>query len=183
MCEGVLTVPKQIPIPNILDAILSGFSEARQNYEEWSGGFWLWQAPEYLISSTVAGSISKLNGPKYITLEHGSTSTLEDAGARGRGRLPKDIREKGKVDILLWWGTDTPRGIIEIKNQIYSLQQYENDIKRIGKFLNRNIHESSLQFGVLAFYESAMTGKRKKATYKVRDKVKSVYLRTKELLS
>jgi hypothetical protein len=165
-----------------MNAVLNGFIEAQQNYENWSGGFWLWQAPEYLISTTVAKCIFALDGAKYITLEHGSTTTLEDAGAKGIGRLPKDIREKGKVDILLWWGNNTPRATIEIKNQIYSTGQYEKDIKRIGRFLQRNSQESSLQFGAFAFYESATSGPRKTAREKVNDRIKNIFQKSKRLL-
>ncbi len=175
-------MPRQIAIPTIIDAILDGFIEAQRSYEKWSGGFWLWQAPEYFITSTVAKCISELDGAKYITLENGSTTALVDAGAKGKGRLPGDIREKGKVDILLWWGKNTPRAIIELKNQIYSTGQYEKDIKRIGKFLKINSHKSSIQFGVFAFYESATTGCFKTATEKVNDRIKNVLKKCKFFL-
>lgn len=168
-------MPRQIPIPSVVNAILSGFENSQNTYQEWSGGSWLWEAPEYLICSTVAKHIAEIEGAKFITLENGSTRTLEDAGARGRGRLSKDIREKGKVDILLWWGDGSPRAVIEIKNQIYSSAQYESDIKRICGFLNRNGHESSLQFGAFAFYESAFSGTRKSAKEKVDGKIERIF--------
>ena len=113
---------KQISIDKIIDATLSGIKKSQKQYEKWSGGLWLWNAPEYLITINVANEISEIDGSKYITLENNSTVTIKDAGARGRGRLPKDIREKGKVDILLWWGNDTPRAVIEIKNYIYDFK-------------------------------------------------------------
>ncbi|MFD1007829.1 hypothetical protein [Oceanisphaera ostreae] len=78
---------KQISIPSVINAILSGFEDSQKNYQEWSGGSWLWEAPEYLICSTVAKNISEIEGSKFITLENGSTKTLEDAGARGQGEI------------------------------------------------------------------------------------------------
>ena len=178
----LVKMPKQVSINKIIDSIIQGFITAHQSYEEMSGGFWLWNAPEYFITSTVAQNISALSGAKFITLENGSSSAIKDAGARGRGKLPKDIREKGKVDILLWWAGDTPRAVIEIKNQIYSKNQYEKDIKRIKSFLNLNTAKSSLQFGVFAFYESASTGSRKTAEEKVNDRISNIYKNTKEIL-
>lgn len=175
-------MPRQIPILSITKAILNGFTEAQQTYEQMSGGYWLWQAPEYFITSIIAKNILNIDGAKYITLEHGSSSAIENAGAKGPGRLPKDIREKGKVDILLWWGDQTPRAIIEVKNQIYSKDQYEKDIKRIKSFLARNSSESSLQFGVFAFYESAFSSKNKTATEKIDDRISNIFNNSKSIL-
>ena len=63
--------------------------------------------------------------------------------------MPTDIREKGRVDILLWWANDTPRAIIEIKNQIYTKAQYEKDIhvKRTTNF-GRYFNEIVLLYGL-----------------------------------
>ena len=105
-------MPRQIPVSKVVEATLDGFIEAQTINEKWSGGYWLWQAPEYLISSSVARSIAALDGAKFITLEHGAKSAIENAGAKGKGRLHRDIREKGKVDILLWWGDGSPRAVI-----------------------------------------------------------------------
>ena len=169
-------------MPTIINAILKGFVDAQKSYENMSGGFWLWNAPEYFITSTVAQSIYAIDAGKYLTLEHGSTDAIKDAGAKGRGRLPKDIREKGRVDVLLWWANSTPRAIIEIKNQIYSKDQYEKDIKRIKSFLGRNSDDSSLQFGVFAFYESAFSGERKTAKEKIEGRINKIFDNSKLIL-
>ena len=169
-------------MPKIIDAILKGYIEAQQSYEEMSGGFWLWNATEYFITSNVAQNIYAIEGEKFVTLEHGSTDAIESAGAKGRGRLPKDIREKGRVDILLWRADSTPRAIIEIKNQIYSKDQYEKDITRIKSFLSRNHTNSTLQFGIFAFYESAFNGIRKTATEKIEARVNKIFDNSKLIL-
>jgi hypothetical protein len=150
--------------------------------EDLAGGYWLWEGPEYLITIHVAENIAKLSGSKYITLEHSSAQTVEDAGAKGRGCLPRDIREHGKVDILVWWANDTPRAIIEIKNQIYSKEQYIKDIKRIKEFINRNTILSTIQFGIFAFYDSAYDGKRKSAKDKIQSKLKKIEKSVKEIV-
>jgi hypothetical protein len=175
-------MPRNIPIKNIVDGVLSAYESAQKEYESMSGGWWLWQAPEYFITTHIAHKLQKLDGAKYITLEHGSTNALSVAGAKGRGRLSKHVREKGKVDILLWWGSDTPRAIIEVKNQIYSKEQYEKDINRIKAFLKRNNGASSLQFGIFSFYESAEDGKRKSAKDKVSARISGIFDKSKYIL-
>lgn len=175
-------MPRSISIEQIIDATLNGIEQSQTKYENWSGGYWLWEGPEYLITINVAENIAKLAGTKYLTLEHSATHTIEDAGARGKGRLPRDIREQGKVDILLWWASDLPRAIIEIKNQIYSKDQYFKDIRRIKEFLKRNSTLSSIQFGLFAFYDSAFDGARKTAAEKIQDKIETVKENIREIL-
>jgi len=165
----------RISIPKIIDAVIEAYIDAQQEYEEWSGGYWLLEAPEYFITTTIARKLFYIDGPKYITIEHGASSAIDDAGAKGKGRLSAKIREKGKVDILLWWGDGSPRAVIEVKNQIFSTNQYKKDIERIVGFLVRNKEESSLQFGLFSFYESATSGSKKLATEKINDRIEKIF--------
>jgi len=174
-------MPKQISIDSVVDAALAGIVKSQNEYEEWSGGRWLWMGPEYLITVNVANEIAKIEGTKYITLENGASSAIEDAGAKGRGRLHNGIRQNGRFDILLWWADGTPRAVIEIKNQIIGKEQYEKDIIRIKECLRRNNHESTLQFGLFCFYESASDG-RSLAIEKIQERLKKIKTNTKELL-
>ncbi len=175
-------MPKSLSIDQIVAATLNGIGQSQRKYEKWSGGYWLWEGPEYLITINVAENIAKLSGAKYLTLEHSAVHTIEDAGGRGKVRLPRDIREHGKVDILLWWASDLPRAIIEIKNQLYSKHQYFKDIKRIKEFLKWNSTLSSIQFGLFAFYDSAFDGVRKTAAEKIQDKIERVKENIQEIL-
>ncbi len=175
-------MPKSLSIDQIVNATLAGIENSQRKYEEWSGGYWLWEGPEYLITISVAENIANLGVSKYLTLEHSSAQTIEDAGARGKGRLPRGIREHGKVDILVWWATDTPRAIIEIKNQIYSKEQYNKDIRRIKEFLNRNAILSTIQFGLFAFYDSAYDGVLKTAEEKIQNKIEKIQKNVIEIL-
>jgi len=61
-------LPCQISKQKIIESIINGFIEAQQTYEKMSGGLWLWQAPEYFITSNVAKNIYSLEGSKYVTL-------------------------------------------------------------------------------------------------------------------
>jgi hypothetical protein len=168
-------MPPSLSINKIITAVLKGIELSQKKYEAWSGGWWLWAAPEYLITVNVAENIAKLAGSKYITLEESSRDAIEDAGAKGRGRLPRTIREHGRVDIVLWWASETPRAIIEIKNQIYTNAQYIKDVERIKEFLKRNSQSSTLQFGLLAFYDSADEDIHKNADEKITAHVERIY--------
>ena len=165
---------KQISIDKIIKATLTGIKKSQEQYEIWSGGSWLWEAPEYFITFNVANKISDLVGSKYITLENNTKSTISVAGCLGKGRLSRDLRERGRVDILLWWGNNKPRAVIELKNFIYVKNQYEKDIKRIKELLKRNSSASSLQFGILGFCDSADNGSQKSAKEKINDKIKII---------
>ncbi|NQT26037.1 hypothetical protein HQ585_11820 [candidate division KSB1 bacterium] len=163
-------MPRQISIDKIVDATLAGIKFSHKQYYKWSNGGWLWTAPEYLLTINIANKISEIEGAKFITLENGARYAIEDAGALKRGRLPQDIRERGRVDILVWWGKDEPRAVIEVKNFIYDHQRYEKDIKRIKEFLKRKPDNSSLQFGLFAYCDSADTGKILSAEEKINNK-------------
>lgn len=96
-------MPRQIPISRVVEATISGIKGAHEIYHKWTGGQWLWEAPEYLVTTNIATHISNLNGNKYVTLENGASDAIVDAGARGRGKLHRHIRGSGRVDIVLWW--------------------------------------------------------------------------------
>jgi hypothetical protein len=167
---------------SVIQAVLAAYVDAQSTYEEMSGGLWLWKAPEYFVTTYIANRIWQLDGAKFLTLENGSTQALQDAGARGRGKLPKSIREKGRVDILLWWANASPRAILEVKNQIFAKAPYSKDIERIKSFLSRGSGESSLQFGIFSFYASDSSGPRKSAQEKVSDYIERIFAHTKSIL-
>ena len=153
-------MPRQIPIPKIVDAIITGIVRAQKEYTGWTGDEWLAWAPEYLITSYVAKEIASINGPGYITLEGEIRETLTASGALSKGRLSKYTRPDGKCDILLWWGGGTPRGMIEIKNDVSSYSRIRNDIIRLRDVILKNANQSSLQFGALGFFTEEKNGKR-----------------------
>ncbi len=166
---------------SIINAVLSGYVLAQKKYEKMSDGYWLWEAPEYFVTTLIAEKLWNLEGSKYITLEHDATDILEEAGAKGRGKVSNAIRKDGRVDILLWWASKKPRVIIEVKNK-HSMVQYSKDIKRIKAFLERKSDESSLQFGVFSFYESATEDNKKDAKQKIIDRIDKVRKKTEKIL-
>ncbi len=149
----------KVSIAAIARGAVNGVVKAQRAYEKWSGGEWLWCAPEYFSTVFVAQEISKLDGSKYVTIEHGANAAIEDAGARGRGKLHLKIRANGRFDILLWWADETPRAPIEVKCQVAGIEKIKADLLRIGKVAHLNKQDSSFQFGMVVFYTSCKNAK------------------------
>lgn len=172
----------RLSIQQIEEAVVQGIQCAQKKYLEWSNGDSLYYAPEYFITMNIAEQIIGLEGPKFVTLEYNAKYTLEDAGALGRGRLSNDLRANGRVDIVVWYGKEKPRAVIEIKKFAYDTQNYEKDIHRIKKMLQHNHLKSSLQFGIFAYYDEAVDGKRKTAQQALEEKKKRIYDHIQEIL-
>lgn len=168
-------MPAQIPMGKIARSALKGIIRAQKEYEKWSGGEWLWCAPEYFSTVFVAQEIAKLEGSKYVTVENGAKSAIDDAGAMGRGRLHGKIRANGRFDILLWWAADeTPRAPIEVKCQVAGIGKIKTDLQRIEKVLHRNNAASSFQFGMVVFYTSCRDGKGISAQDKLAKRIEGI---------
>ena len=169
----------RLSVQQIEEAVVQGIECAQKKYLNWAL-LTLSSAPEYFITMNVAEQIMALDGAKYLTLEYNAKYTLEDAGAMKRGRLPKDLRADGRVDIVLWYGKDEPRAIIEIKKFAYDSKQNEKDFLRIKKMLQYNPINSSLQFGIFAYYDEAEDGIRKTAHQTLEGKDKRIRLEIKK---
>lgn len=176
-------MPAQIPIQKIVSSTLEGIVQAQRSYEKWTEGDWLWNAPEYLLTTFIADKISRIDGAKYITLENSAKDALDDAGAIGKGKLHSKIRASGRFDVVLWWGNYTPRAIIEVKNQISQLKHTKADLQRISQVLKRKSDASSFQFGLMAFYTSASDGKDFSAKEILKKRIENMYAEAKDLLS
>jgi len=156
---------------NIAEACLNGIEESFNIYKKWSGGEWLWNSPEYLITIKIAENISSVNQSQYITLEDNLEYLLNEAGAYKKDCIFENIRENGRSDIVLWWGNGTPRAIIEVKNSVFNFSKIEKDILRIQGVLKK---ESKIQFGIIAFYTDI--GSRKgDAEFKLIKRIEKIY--------
>lgn len=167
-------MPAQISIAEIAKGALKGIIRAQKEYKKWSGGEWLWCAPEYFSTVFVAQEIAKLEGSKYVTVENCARSAIDDAGAMGRGRLHSKIRANGRFDILVWWADETPRAPIEVKCQVASVGKIKTDLHRIEKVLYRNKAASSFQFGMVVFYTSCRDGKGVSAKDKLVKRIENI---------
>jgi len=172
---------KAISIEKIIEATLDGIDESMNVYQKWSGGEWLWNAPEYLITVKIAENIANLDGNKYITLEDNVDYILDVSNAKAKGEISDLARTNGRSDIVLWWARGTPRAIIEVKNAVFRLDKIAQDIDRIQEVLKSKKLDTSLQFGLIAFYidRGYKNGNAQenvqKRIYKIHSEIKDVY--------
>ena len=168
---------KQISIAAIMNASVKGVCNAQRDYATWSGGLWLWEAPEYLSGTYVAQEIAKLagkQGPWYLTMENSAKKAMDHAGATGKGRIHRKIRSNGRFDLLLWWGSDMPRAPIEIKCQVTEFTKIRADVERLNKVIHRKRSDTSFQFGMSVFYTSVNAKTGPEAKQKIEARISSI---------
>ena len=61
---------RRVSIDSIVGKTLDGIVKAHKDYHSWTGGYWLWHAPEYLMTTYIAQHISKLKSSNYLWLEY-----------------------------------------------------------------------------------------------------------------
>ena len=166
----------------VIEKTLSGIVKAQQDYEAWSGGRWLWKAPEYMLTTYIAREICTIEGSYYLTLESNVKETVENAGGTGRGGLHEAVRPSGRFDITLYWGNRYPRAVIEVKNQVAIAGDIKEDIIRVQTLLRNK--KNKFQFGLIAFY----TSRRKKrgdsggARAKIEERLENIECGTRDIL-
>ena len=135
---------------NIIKKTLRGISKAQKDYEAWST-LWLWEAPEYMITTYIAKEIAP--NSSYVTLEQNAGESTEAGGGVGKGNVAERMRRKlkrGRFDIVVWKGDDTPIIIIEVKKQPVRFNQISGDVDNICRVLKGK--NNSLRYGLIAYY-------------------------------
>lgn len=156
---------------DIANKTLAGISKAQREYEDWTGGYWLWEAPEYMVTTYIARQISTISDRTfYLTLENNVRDGIRDAGG-GKGRPRNALRFNGKFDILLWWANGTPRAIIEVKNQVTGFSKIKDDVSRISAALSR---QNTIRCGFIAYYTSRRDSDGLSAKNYVKERAKGV---------
>ncbi|MGX5725673.1 hypothetical protein ACWKWZ_11550 [Metapseudomonas otitidis] len=163
-----------ISVDEIASAIIRGIEKAQTDYEVMSGGEWLWAASEYVLTTYIAREISAIDGPKFITIESHGLAAIVDAGAVVPGPKPRKARLRGRFDVLLWWANSKPRAVIEVKNQPGGPSGWFHDVERIASVLHISKGSTSIKFGALAYYYSAVDGKRYSAEEKIIRKLEAI---------
>ena len=70
----------------LMDEVVIGIhialARAQRDYESWTGGDWLWQAPDYLLTTYIAREIAERRKDRtfYIALESNVGVSIDDAG-------------------------------------------------------------------------------------------------------
>ena len=132
----------------IIKKTLRGISKAQKDYEAWST-LWLWEAPEYIITTYIAKEIAPDSA--YVTLEQNAGESAKAGGGVGKGKVSEPTRRKlkrGRFDIAVWKRDDTPIVIIEVKNQPTRFNQISGDVDNICRVLKGK----SLRYGLIAYY-------------------------------
>ena len=159
------------PVAEIIEKTLAGISRAQRDYNAWSGGCDLWEASEYMITTSIARQISTLRSQSiYLTLEYSVRESMSAAGVM-KGRPPKRLAPRhAKFDILLWHNS-TPIGVVEVKRNPQGFANIRGDVERICEVLKR---ENEIQFGLIAYYTSRPDIESKLADYRVSYRIKDI---------
>lgn len=149
----------------IIEKTLSGICKAQKDYKDWSGGWWVWQTHEYVLTVYIVKEIMKgvaksgRPGSMYLKIEEKVQEVITAAGGAGSGRISQKARVSGRVDItLLKADGESPRALIEVKRQVESCSNIRDGTSRICLALRNE--ENSLEFCLMAFY----TSRRRKRT-------------------
>ena len=147
---------KIIDKDKIIELTLDGIETSVELYQKWSGGEWVCNAPEYLltvkIAESIATEIEEVAGKELITLEDNIDYLLDLANAKGKGTISDKVRKNGRCDISIWSEDEKPKALIEVKNSVFSLKKIVSDIHRIKEVLKSNSSKSTFEFGLIAFY-------------------------------
>ncbi len=175
-----ITVNKFPKQEEILKAVLKGIEVAKENFLFWTNDrLYLSHAPQKMISIHVAQEIAKIEEAPEIFIDASVADilrcSLEDREAyytymrknslkQGTFSITLDERFKHKND-----NDSVSRVIISIVNGIRNPKsEYTYEIERICKMLNTSKEEnSSLDYGVLAFYSDLSSTARKKLNIRI----------------
>jgi hypothetical protein len=170
----------------VVDAVLDGIKTAKQNYTFWTADeLYLSYAPQNFLSIHVAQSIAKITKPPEIFID----ATIADIL---RCSLPKrdafkDFMKKNGIKQStisltlderfehLSDNDSVSRVIITLKNGVRNAKdEYKNDVETICKMLSREyFDDSTLDYGIFAFYLDISSSARIKAEKRVEDIVKT----------
>lgn len=166
-------MPPRLSRQEISSRALTAIADAHRDYADWSGGQWLWFAPEYLQTVYIARALAK-DKVNFVTLEDGVRGTLKKALAIGPGRPAKELRIGGRIDIVLWRLNDTPRGIIEVKRNCSSYEQVRDDVLRIRAILEKRPDKNTIDFGAVSFFTAYDSPGPQEPKIWVRDAIESI---------
>lgn len=166
----------------VIDAVMTGMKEAKKNYSFWTADeLYLSYAPPKFLTIHVSQEIAKLQNPPEIFID----ATIADIL---RCSLPKrdafrefmkehyltpdvicltlDERFEHKSD-----NDSISRVIMSIKNGVRNVQEeYKNDVETMCKMISRDKKEdSTLDYGVFAFYLDISNTARKKSEKRVEE--------------
>jgi len=171
---------------NIINATIKGINQAKNNFLFWTNDrLYLSHAPAKMLSIHVAQEISKIKDAPEIFID-ASISDILRCSLKDRSAflnymdkhsikedvfsitLDKRFKHKNNNDSI-------SKVIISVKNGIRNIKnEYTNEIEKICKMLNSSKEEeSSLEYGIYAFYTDLPISARKKLQIRIPQIVQS----------
>ncbi len=170
----------------IIQAVLRGIKIARNNFATWTGDeLYLSYAPAKFLSIHVSQEIAKLQNFPEIFMDATIADILRCSLPKRDGFrefmkknylspeticLTLDERFEHKTD-----NDSVSRVVMSLKNGVRNVkEEYKNEIHKICKILNReNKDDSTLDYGLFAFYLDISNTARKKAPQRLKDIIES----------
>ena len=171
---------------SVIDATIKGINRAKDNFLHWTNDrLYLSHAPAKMLSIHVAQEIAKIKNAPEVFIDATVSDILRCSLKNRNGFLDymdkKNISE-GVFSITLDErfrhknnNDSISRVIISVKNGIRNIKnEYQNEIERICKMLDSSKEEeSTLDYGLLAFYSDLPKSARKKLSTRIPQIVKS----------
>ncbi len=170
----------------IVEAVIQGIKTAKTNFTHWTADeLYLSYAPPRFLTIHIAQEISKLADAPEIFIDATVADILrcslpkrddfksfmqEKSISQDIMHLTLDERFEHKTD-----NDSVSKVIMSIKNGVRNVQdEYKNEIVKICKMLERDKKEdSTVDYGVFAFYLDISNSARKKADKRVKEIIKA----------
>jgi hypothetical protein len=129
---------------------MEGIAEAKSTYSAWTarGAYFAW-VPEYVITVSVARTLSQWCSWLTVWPEYRLADAMRDAGMGGGPRC--HVGDNRRADLLLCWGGDRPRALIEVKRNVESWARIATDVERLQTLLSTADGPGSFELGMVAF--------------------------------
>ena len=164
---------KSLPV---VERTIRGIANAQNEYRKWSGGDWLWAAPEYMATTSIARSVYALDSVAFVTMENNVRAAIDGAGGSLVGRPNQRLPLEGRFDLVVW-NTREPRGVIEVKTGVVGVSTLSKDIDRLCTALDK---ADRIRWGLIAYFLSFGDGERKSAQARVKDRTAGIASKAKE---
>lgn len=165
----------------ITTAVMQGIKTAKNNYKFWTADEFLSSAPPKFLTVHVSQEIAKLNNAPEIFIDATIADILRCSLPK-RDAFKEYMREKDlsqdviclTLDERFEHRTDNDsisKVILSIKNGVRNVQdEYLYEVEKMCKMLNKDkATDSTLEYGMFAFYLDISSGARKKADKRINE--------------
>ena len=173
----------EFPTQNeIVESVISGIRAAKANFTHWTADeLYLSYAPPRFLTIHISQEIAKLNNSPEIFID-ATVADILRCSLPERNDFKSFMKEKNISQDVMHLTLDerfehksdndsVSRVIMAIKNGVRNVQdEYKNEIEKMCKMLERdNIEDSTLDYGIFAFYLDISSSARKKSQKRVNE--------------